>query len=316
MRLKTDFVIPPPHFKISHGEKIFSVGSCFASEMTERFSQAKFQVVANPFGTLYNAISMENALLRIYSQQFYTEEELFEYEGIYHSWDHHSEYSGISTSEVLKKINDRIQEAHTFLQKADVIILTLGSSYYYELKSMELPVANCHKVPNANFEKKLLSVEETKAALQNIVTMVRDLSTVRPHFILSLSPVLHLKDSLLGNRRSKSIALEALHQLTEENQEVYYFPSFEIMQDELRDYRFYNESMTHPNAQAKKYIWERFSETVCTEDTLLLIHEIAALESMKNHRSLIPGSQADQKTQQLLELKLKQFRAQYPEIDI
>ncbi len=316
MKLQTPLTIPKPSFHIDHESRIFSIGSCFASEMAAYFKTNKFQIKSNPFGVIYNANSIENSLLRLYSREYYNAEELFEYQGVYHSWDHHSQWSDVSREKMLVNINNEIDDAADFLRNAHCVIITLGSSFYYELKKLELLVANCHKVPNTYFNKKLLSVEDTKMALLNTFNMIEDMSSTSPNFIVTLSPVVHLKDGLIENRRSKSIALEALHQVVEVNKNAYYFPAFEIVQDELRNYRFYNEAMTHPSFPTQKYIWKRFGETFFSEKTQCINREIQSIETQRNHRAFQPQSEAHQKGQENLQRKIKEFNKNNPHISL
>lgn len=312
MKFRTEITPSNPGFFLQHTQKIFSIGSCFATAMSERLQFHKFSVLSNPFGNLFNVVSIENALIRIYSNDLYSEEELLHFNGMYHSWDHHGSFSSPKKEEILLNINETITQANSFLQDTDVVILTLGSSFVYFLNEWEIPVANCHKVPQNRFSKKLTSLEDTVSVLQSCMNVLRDISRKDLKFICTVSPVRHIKDGIIENQRSKSILVEALHRIQEEFSEVYYFPSYEMVVDDLRDYRFYKEDMAHPSAEAEQYIWEKFSETFFTATTQQLNKEIESIQQQLLHKPLFPDSEAHLQSQKKLEEKIRQLQEQHP----
>ncbi len=314
MSFRTPIHIPESPFHIGYQNAIFCIGSCFAEEMGSRLQSFKFNTLINPFGSLYNVNSIENALLRIYESQPYTEKELFEFQGIVHSWDHHSDFSHSSKNRVLETINSQIEQSHSFLRQVDRVFLTLGTSFYYQLNSVELPVANCHKVPQKYFSKKLLSVTESLEALENCVQMLKDISPKKVEIVLTVSPVKHLRDGMIANKRSKAIALEAIHQMVASEENVHYFPSFEILEDDLRDYRFYNTAMTHPNKQATQYIWQCFQECYWDGETSEIVKELDKIQKQLNHKVRFVNSKAHHEAQEKLEKKIENFQLKYPYI--
>ncbi len=316
MKFRTPISIPKSDFNIGYHNSIFGIGSCFAEEMGSKLKSFKFNTLINPFGSLYNVNSIENALLRIYEAQHYQEEELFQYQGVVHSWDHHSDFSHISENQVLQNINSSIDQANQFLRQTDRVFITLGTSYYYILNSVELPVANCHKVPQKHFSKRLLSVTETLEALENCVRMLNDISSKKVEIVCTVSPVKHLRDGMIQNKRSKAIALEAIHQVVEKNENVHYFPSFEILEDDLREYRFYNEAMTHPNEQATRYIWECFQQTYFDKETSQTLEEIEKIQKQQNHKVRFETSQAHLEAREKLKAKIENFQNKHPHIKL
>ncbi|MCT6869314.1 GSCFA domain-containing protein [Apibacter sp.] len=249
---------PNNSIKIDYKSKIFTIGSCFATEISNKLSEYKFSVMHNPFGVIFHPLAIENAIMRIFSQEEYQASELFKYEELYLSWDHHSSFSDISKEKVLNTINQNIHQANSFLQETDMVIITLGTSFVYKLTQFDIIVANCHKIPNSNFSKILLAEHQIKTSLKNIIEMLTEMGKKEMKIFFTLSPVRHIKDGIIENNKSKSKLLCAIHSVVESYDNCEYFPSYEFMMDDLRDYRFYKEDMIHPNDLAIKYIWEKF----------------------------------------------------------
>lgn len=314
MKFRSEIKLGSAQGVLSHSDAIFSMGSCFAETMAEKLAYYKFKVLSNPFGNLFNALSIENAIARIYVNNSYTEEELFSHNGLYHSWDHHSSFSAIEQEEILTEINKHLHFAHNFLQNAQCVILTFGSSYVYVLKQLNMPVANCHKVPNSQFDKKLCLLPDTLSSIQNSIDMVKEMAGKEVKIILTLSPVRYLKDGLVENQRSKSILVEALHQIEENNVGVSYFPSYEMLVDDLRDYRFYKEDLAHPTAMAEEYVWRNFSEHYFTSETKSLNKEIDTIQKELAHKPFVEESEENQRRLQLLQEKIQTIEKTYPYI--
>ena len=274
--------------KIVHSDKLFLIGSCFTEQIGQKFSHHKFQTIENPNGILFNPISIVGAIARYIQSQPYTEAELFQQNDVWGSWDHHTRFSSIDANICLQKINDAQAAAHQFLKDANWIFITLGSAFLYELENNRA-VANCHKVPTDKFTKRLLTATEIETALQQ---MFVDLKQFNPgsHVMFTISPVRHLRDGFVENNRSKANLISAVHALVDANPMVHYFPAYELIMDDLRDYRFFAEDMVHPNYQATQYVWEKLIASCISEEAQLMMKEIAMIQSAKTHKAFNPTS--------------------------
>ena len=266
MKLQTIVDIKPSEWKIGYEDKILMIGSCFSDEIGEQMAQRYLHVTCNPFGTLYNPLSIAQAL------QMTQVPELVEHEGLWHSMAHHGSFSRATKEETEQAVRDSIETMQKALQEATVVIVTFGTAWVYELvesrkKKVERPyiVGNCHKLPENVFTRRRLTVEEIVAAWKPILEKYSN-----KKWLFTVSPIRHIKDGLHENQISKATLLLAVDQLGD------YFPSYEIMLDELRDYRFYADDLVHPSSMAVNYIWERFVDTFCTPQTkneLVLQHK-------------------------------------------
>lgn len=293
-RTELSFQSPTP-LNLDYNSKIFTIGSCFATEISSRLSERKFYVNHNPFGVLFQPFAIENAIMRIYSNQEYLSNEVFKYEDMYLSWDHHSSFNEVSADKLLQKINKNIRESHKFLSQVDAVIITLGSSFVYKLNRFELVVANCHKIPGSEFTKYLLPEHQIKTSLKNIVEMLSDFGKDNLKIIFTLSPVRHIKDGLVENNFSKARLLNAIHSVIENYENCEYFPVYEFMMDDLRDYRFYKADLIHPNEIAIDYIWEKFLENYINPEVFPLMKKIEKLNSSIHHKPQHPNSIAYKK---------------------
>ena len=259
MKLQTIVDIAPSAWKIGYEDRILMVGSCFSDEIGAQMSQRELQVTCNPFGTLYNPLSIAQAInlnLPMTNDQL----PLVEYSGMWHSMAHHGSFSRADKAEAEQAILASIHTMQQALQEATVVIVTFGTAWVYEMNG-EI-VGNCHKLPESTFTRRRLSVDEIVAAWQPIIARYPD-----RHWIFTVSPIRHIKDGLHENQLSKATLLQAVETISRQLLAVSYFPSYEIMLDELRDYRFYADDLVHPSALAVNYIWERFIETYCSPQT-------------------------------------------------
>ena len=247
-------------FRISYSDKILFIGSCFSEEIGNKMCELKFDILQNPNGILYDPISITDALFSYIDAKPFDEANLFELNGLWHSWKHHSVYSGVSKNEVLQNINHAKKQAYQFLEEANILIVTFGTAFNYQLKNNFENVANCHKAPADLFIKTLLPVEEIKAAMLSAITAL-ELFNPKLKIILTVSPVKHVKDGLVENNRSKARLIEAAHVVCDEKDNAFYFPSYELVNDVLRDYRFYKKDLVHPNETAIDFVFEKFAET-------------------------------------------------------
>ena len=257
MKLQTSVTFPASRIPVTPEDRVMVIGSCFADQIGTRMVHAGFQACVNPFGTLYNPISVANALSRLSEGRHFTESECVEMgagAGLVCSFSHHTSFARPSVEEFLENANRSLEEASAFWQKCNKVILTLGTVFCYVREGAV--VANCLKRPAAEFERFEMSLEQVRAILRKIV-----IACPGKEFILTVSPIRHLSDGAHLNQVSKStllLAVDALQRDPMVGQRCEYFPAYEIVLDELRDYRFYAEDMVHPTAQAADYIWERF----------------------------------------------------------
>lgn len=253
MKLQTIVDIAPSNRKIGYEDSILMIGSCFADSIGEQMVQRNLRVTCNPFGTLYNPLSIAQALTMTDMP------ELIEHDGLWHSMAHHGSFSRADRNEAEQVIRASIETMQKALREATVVIVTFGTAWVYEWKG-ERVVGNCHKLPETNFTRRRLTAEEIVAAWKPLLSQYSD-----KHWVFTVSPIRHIKDGLHENQLSKATLLQAVEKLTgEAGLTADYFASFEIMLDELRDYRFYADDLVHPSSLAVNYIWERFVDTFCT----------------------------------------------------
>lgn len=285
MKFRTEVNIQESEIKIDIEDKIFSIGSCFASEMADLFSQGQLQTVNNPFGTIFNPYSISNAVKRLHDSELYVEDELIAYDEEYISLDHHSSFDTRFIHQTLKKINDEITDANHFLQDTKWVIITYGSSFIYNFEPKNKLVANCHKIPQKFFYKKILTNQEIADSIFNTILNLKDICNEDVQILFSVSPVRHTKDGMVENQLSKSRLINAIHEVVGTMSYCHYLPIYEIMVDDLRDYRFYKEDMIHPNSQAVNYIFEKFGDSYFSEETKAFIKENFKINKALQHRS-------------------------------
>ena len=301
-------------FRISYNDKIFFIGSCFSEEIGNRLKEVKLNVLQNPNGILYDPISISDALFSYIENKPFNEENLFELNGLWHSWKHHSCFSGINKEEVFQKINYSQLRAHAFLKEAKVLFITFGTAFNYLLKKNSKNVANCHKAHGDNFVKNLLPVEEIKADLLSVISA---LGIFNPglKIVFTISPVKHVKDGVIENNRSKSRLIEAAHQVTDEKGNAFYFPSYELVNDVLRDYRFYKKDLVHPNETAIDYVFQQFSDSFFDKNTKDFKKEIEKIMAAVKHKPFLKESEAHQKFIASQIQNIKRVEKNYPFID-
>lgn len=282
MNLKSTFKIRKTAAEISFDDKMFFIGSCFSENISERLQERKFECLSNPFGIIYNPISIFKNLDFIINQRRFTEADLFCHQEIYSSFDFHSDMSGLSVEDVLNNIHLNLEKSYHFLQQAKTIFITFGTAWIYETKDNKL-VANCHKLPNDTFKKRCLSVKEINEKAQETIAMLKRFNP-ELEIIFTLSPVRHLKDGFVENNLSKSILNIAIQELVSETSSCNYFPAYELIIDDLRDYRFFKEDLVHPNKLAIDYVFEAFKNSYFNEATIQKLNEVEKILNMLNHR--------------------------------
>lgn len=312
MDFRLEFTPKPFNVKINHQQNLLLIGSCFTEQIGTKLASHKFSVLDNPNGILFNPISITKCISSYIDNKQYSESDLFYQNECWNSWEHHSRFSHPDKNICLKGINESQSVAHDFFKKADWLLITLGSAFVYQLDN-DTVVANCHKVPTDKFVKKLLSVKEVFTNLQK---MFDKALTFNPaiKIILTISPVRHLRDGFIENNRSKATLIQAVHELVDKNSNCFYFPAYELIIDDLRDYRFFAEDMVHPNYAATNYVWEKFIATCIDEPSQQLMKEIAVIVAAKNHKPFNPTSQQHKKFLQTNLEKLKKLQQQFPYI--
>jgi len=253
MKFRTEVDIQPSPQKIEIEDKIFSIGSCFASEMSDLFQKGQLQTVNNPFGTIFNPFSINNSVKRLHDSEFYHEDDLIAYNDEYISLDHHTNFDTRYVHQTLDKINSKIEEGNRFLQESNWVIITYGTSFIYEFEPKKKLVANCHKIPQKFFEKRLLTYQELTDSIYDTIINLQDICPENVQILFSVSPVRHTKDGMIENQLSKSKLITAIHEVGSQFENCHYLPIYEILMDDLRDYRFYKDDLIHPNSQAVNY---------------------------------------------------------------
>lgn len=297
MEFRLALKVPPWSENIDIRHNILLVGSCFTDHMSARLARYKWNILENPHGILFNPLSILHAIERYVSGQPYTSKDLFFHQHLYQSWHHHGKFSDTEPERALNTINESLKKGHEFLKTTDWLIITLGSAFVYELISNQefnqqkekMLVANCHKVCAASFLHRLATPEEIINALVRIVASVQ---SVQPQIkvIFTVSPVRHAREGLVGNNRSKGLLCYAIGRVIEQQRNTFYFPAYELVIDDLRDYRFFAEDMIHPNHAATEYVWKKFAAACINTASLEMIEHLQQIYQAFHHRSLHPDT--------------------------
>ena len=297
--------------QIDYNSNVLLFGSCFSNNIGKKLDYFKFQNFQNPFGILFHPKAIETLISNAVELKAYSEKDVFFHNEQWHCFDAHSKLSDISKEHLISQLNNQINLTASKLKTASHIIITLGTSCIYrDIKSDDI-VANCHKVSQKEFNKELLSVEEVIDSLMNILNLIRSVN-YEASIIFTVSPVRHLKEGSIENSQSKAHLLAAIHQVIK--QQSFYFPSYEIMMDELRDYRFYDEDMIHPNQIAINYIWDKFEEVWISDSAFKIMDAVASVQKGLLHKAFNSKSDGHQEFLQKLEAKKTQLQLQFPHI--
>ena len=286
VKFRTEIEIAPPAEGIDHTKKVFALGSCFAESISERLSKAKFTVATNPFGVLFNPLSIANALERLNDTRSFAVCDIQAGKESFFSFDAHSSLDGKTQTEAFGNLNKAVAQGAKALHESDWVVLTFGTAWVYEKAGMV--VANCHKQPSSEFERRRLSVGEIVERYEALFKGVLHDKKV----VLTVSPVRHLGDGLQENSVSKAILRLAIEELVAKYENAFYFPSYEILIDDLRDYRYYGEDMAHPSKVAVDYVWERFCKAMLSQEAQELLPEIEKIVTAATHRPFNPESEA------------------------
>lgn len=322
MQFQIPIKIPHLQPPVTYRDKILLMGSCFTEHIGNYLSNVKFPVLQNPNGILFDPLSVCRSLVSYIDDKRYTENDLFYLNEAWHSWQHHSRFSHPDKETVLQQINNSQTEAHQFLQSADWLLITLGSSFAYKfsyndeqiLAQQNKGVANCHKAPSKLFTKHLCTIEETVTALDGTLFRLFHFNP-KLKIIFTISPVRHLRDGVIENNRSKARLLEAVHHLVNKFEKLYYFPAYELVVDVLRDYRWYDIDLAHPNYAATQFVLENFFECCIEPEAKTLSEEIRKLVMAKNHKPFHAASMQHKQFLLSNAAKAGQLQKQYPHLD-
>ncbi|MDR1331313.1 MAG: GSCFA domain-containing protein [Tannerella sp.] len=314
MKFYSKIDIPPSPVRVSYGKEMMSIGSCFAESIGRMLVESKFIMDLNPFGVLYNPASIALAVTRLLHPAEQSTGTLFHHEGVFHSFEHHGSFSGVSEADCLRIINERLSVSASNILKIKLLFVTFGTSWFFRLKEDGRVVANCHKMPAGMFERERLTVEaitdEWISALSALWTVNEEVKV-----IFTVSPIRHWKDGAHENALSKSILLLAADALQVRYPgRVFYFPAYEIMMDELRDYRFYAEDLFHPSDTAVCYLFERFADTFMDAETRMLLTEVNEVRKAFVHKPLYPESKSYTNFMAQTLLKAEQLKTKIPYI--
>ena len=297
---------------IDYSSRILSIGSCFAENIGAKFDYYKFKNNTNPFGIIFNPVSIEKLVARAINNIPFTEADVFYHNERYHCYEVHSDRSEVSSKALVENLNNSLRQFVIELATASHIIITYGTSWVYQLKQSGAVVANCHKVPQTEFDKVLLPVEDIEQSIKNTIELIQSLNP-KCALLFTISPVRHIKDGYVGNQTSKAHLITAIHKIINYQLSVInYFPSYEIMMDELRDYRYYGADMLHPNEVAVDYIWERFCESVIAEESYGTMDAVGTIQKGLAHRPFNPHSESHQEFLSGIKVKIEQLQEKFP----
>lgn len=321
MKFRFEFDIKKLSQSITHQHKLFLIGSCFTENIGEKLKKHKFSVLENPNGILFNPVSVAEAITDYIENKNFSADDLFQFNEGWHSWRHHSRFSGLTQQGALHKINASTNAAHHYLKEADYIMLTLGSAWIYTLTDKAINAkagsvaANNHKAPADWFYRRLMTIEEILKVLDNVIHRLF-LFNNKLKIIFTISPVRHLREGVVENNRSKALLIHAVHHVVDKFENLYYFPAYELVIDDLRDYRFYAEDLVHPNYFATQYVWEKFVDACINEKTKTLMEEIHSINLAFQHKPFNPTSEQHRKFLRSAYNKTKMLQEEYPYLDL
>ena len=311
MQFQTNISLKPQqHNQIDYDSKLLLLGSCFTENIGNKLAYFKFQNLVNPFGILFHPKAIENLVLNAINERLYTENDIFFHNERWHCFEAHSVLSATTKEALIESLNTAIASTNQQVKDSTHIIITLGTAWAYRFIETDTQVANCHKVLQKKFLKELLSVDEIRESLEAINSLIRSVNT-NATVVFTVSPVRHLKDGFIENQQSKAHLISAIHQVTNGGN-VSYFPSYEIMMDELRDYRFYKEDMLHPNKTAIDYIWERFSKVWISDKAFKNMQEVETIQKGLSHKPFNVNSEQHQTFLVNLESSISSLQSEYP----
>ncbi len=303
MNFRTNIPLQKERNQIDYKTAVLLIGSCFSENIYNTLAYYKFNVNSNPFGILFNPKAIEKLIYNAINLKKYTSKDIFQLNEQWHCFDAHSDLSKPTSAQLLDTLNTKINDTHQQLNAVTHLLITLGSAWVYRFIETDSLVGNCHKVPQKKFLKHLLTVDEINNSLEAICTLVKSINP-KINIIFTVSPVRHLKDGFVENNLSKAHLLTAIHQIINKRKQLYYFPSYEIMMDDLRDYRFYNSDMIHPNKTAITYIWEQFTQVWIHKNAQPIMKEVDAIQKGLAHKPFNPKTKQHQQFLAALQQKI------------
>lgn len=298
---------------IDYQSNLLLLGSCFVENTGKKLSYFKFNTLQNPFGVLFHTKALESLVVKAVQDFRYTEEDLFYHNSQWHCYDAHSKMNHSSKEALISHLNEQLQTVNSFLETASHILITLGTAWVYKNFHTDMAVANCHKMPQHNFNKELLSISDITTSLVTLCTCIKERNS-EATVIFTVSPIRHLKDGFQENTRSKAHLIAAVHQVIAHHK-AFYFPSYEIMLDELRDYRFYAEDMIHPSATATNYIWEKFQNCWISDGAQSIMKEVDAIQKAMAHKAFNPTAEEHMAFLNQIELRKQALQEKIPFLD-
>lgn len=314
MKFHLNYTPPKFDFEIDHSHKLFLIGSCFSENIGDLLDQHKFKIFSNPNGILFNPASIHQSLTDILNLKNLSDNFILSRDGLYYSYLHHTSVNAPSTNALKEKINDQAKQANDYLKESDFLFITFGTAFFYHHLTTGQVVANCHKQPQQIFEKNILAVNEIVSAYSGLLKKLQNFNP-KLKIVFTVSPVKYLKDGMVENNLSKSILNIAVHELIKQIKNSYYFPAYELVNDDLRDYRFYKEDLAHPNELAINYVWEKFSGTCFNEKTIQINAQINKLNLALNHREMQAGGLEKQKLQDYIAKQKEDLKKILPGIE-
>ncbi len=314
MKLQTTISLHPSKNQIGYESHVLILGSCFAENIGSKLDYFKFQSFQNPFGILFHPLAIEKLISKAVKKETYSEDDIFFLNERWHCFDAHSDVSKPSKENLLEELNSGLENMHEEITKATHVLITLGTAWVYRNIATDGIVANCHKVPQKEFSKELQTVEEIRYCLRDMLENVQAINK-KAKFIFTVSPVRHLKDGFVESQRSKAHLISAVHQIIQTSHYApctSYFPSYELMMDELRDYRFYKTDMVHPNQLAIDYIWEKFKKVWISPDTFAVLEKVESIQKGVLHRPFNASSDSHRQFLKSLGDKIAYLQQEYP----
>ncbi|PKA82418.1 GSCFA family protein [Ulvibacter sp. MAR_2010_11] len=313
MKLQTQIPLQPEENPIDYSSKVVLLGSCFAENIGGKLDYFKFQNLQNPFGIIFHPLAIEGLVRRALEERFFAEDDIFFHNEQWHSFEVHSLVTASGKEDFLKLLNEKLKHFREYLLTATHIIFTYGTARVYRFTETNKLVANCHKLPQQHFTKELLSIELISESIQNTSRLLKTYN-FKVQQIHTVSPVRHLKDGFVENTQSKAHLIAGLHTALKNDTRSNYFPSYEIVMDELRDYRFYGEDMLHPTATAVTYIWNRFKEVWIASETDSIQNQVDSIQKGLQHRPFNPSSKANEVFRIELQQKITALQKQFQHI--
>ena len=307
MNFRTNIKLKKERNQIDYNSNLVLIGSCFSENIHKKLDYFKFNTFSNPFGILFNPKAIEKLIINAINCEKYTKKDIFQLNERWHCFDAHSDLSSSNKDELLGNLNTAIEITSQNILGASHIVITLGTSWIYRFIESDTIAGNCHKVPQKKFLKKLLTVDEVSASLDTICTLIKSVNS-KAEIIFTVSPVRHIKDGFVENSQSKSHLIAGIHQVVDKRKRINYFPSYEIMMDDLRDYRFYANDMIHPNETAINYIWGKFQEVWLTENTSSIMKEVDSIQKGLTHKPFNPNSEQHQDFLKKLNIKIEHLK--------